>query len=120
MQHPMRDGDLELRRFRSEDAEALSALFAEPEVKRWWADSDYDRDRGWVVEMDGEFAGWVQYEEEPYEWYPSVALDIALSTAFHGRGYGRVGVLRSYGRNPDGGWHDGLLMDLIVLEGEWS
>jgi aminoglycoside 6'-N-acetyltransferase len=160
MHHPMRDGDLELRRFRSEDAEALAALFAEPEVKRWWADGDYDRNHGWVVEVDGQFAGWVQYEEEPYEWYPSVALDIALGTAFHGHGYGRralrlaiehfaakghhrftidpavenerairsyaavgfkpVGVLRSYGRNPEGGWHDGLLMDLIVLEGEWS
>jgi aminoglycoside 6'-N-acetyltransferase len=160
MHHPMRDGELELRRFRPEDAGSLAALFAEPEVKRWWADSDYDRDHGWVVEVDGEFAGWVQYEEEPYEWYPSVALDIALSTAFHGRGYGRralrlaiehfaakghhrftidpavenerairsyagvgfkpVGVLRSYGRNPEGGWHDGLLMDLIVLDGEWS
>jgi aminoglycoside 6'-N-acetyltransferase len=160
MHHPMRDGDLELRRFRSEDAEALAALFAEPEVKRWWADGDYDRNHGWVVEVDGQFAGWVQYEEEPYEWYPSVALDIALGTAFHGHGYGRralrlaiehfaakghhrftidpavenerairsyaavgfkpVGVLRSYGRNPEGGWHDGLLVDLIVLEGEWS
>jgi aminoglycoside 6'-N-acetyltransferase len=160
MHHPMRDGDLELRRFRSEDAEALAVLFAEPEVKRWWADGDYDRNHGWVVEVDGQFAGWVQYEEEPYEWYPSVALDIALGTAFHGHGYGRralrlaiehfaakghhrftidpavenerairsyaavgfkpVGVLRSYGRNPEGGWHDGLLMDLIVLEGEWS
>jgi aminoglycoside 6'-N-acetyltransferase len=160
MPYPMRDGDLELRRFRPEDAESLAALFAEPEVKRWWPDSDYDRDQGWVVEVDGELAGWVQYEEEPYEWYPSVALDITLTTALHGQGYGRralrlaienfvakghhrftidpavenerairsyaavgfqpVGVLRSYGRNPEGGWHDGLLMDLIVLDGEWS
>jgi aminoglycoside 6'-N-acetyltransferase len=155
----MRDGDLELRRFRPTDAEALAALFAEPEVKRWWPDDDYDRDNGWVVEVGGALAGWVQYEEEPYEWYPSVALDIALTTALHGRGYGRralhlaiehfvakghhrftidphadnerairsyaavgfkpVGVLRSYGRNPGGGWHDGLLMDLIVRDGEW-
>jgi aminoglycoside 6'-N-acetyltransferase len=155
----MRDGDLELRGFRPEDSGALEALFAEPEVKRWWLDSAYDRDNGWVVEVGGELVGWVQYEEEPYEWYPSVAFDIALTTALHGRGYGRralrlaiehfvakghhrftidpdvanerairsyaavgftpVGVLRSYGRNPDGGWRDGLLMDLIVLDGEW-
>ncbi len=85
----MRDGDLELRPFRSADAEALEALFAEPEVKRWWPDEDYDRDNGWVVEVGGELAGWVQYVEEPYEWYPSVALDIALTTDLHGRGYGR-------------------------------
>jgi aminoglycoside 6'-N-acetyltransferase len=156
----MRDAELELRRFRPADAEDLEALFAEPEVRRWWADADYDGEDGWVVEVDGDFAGWVQYEEEPYEWYPSVALDIALRTDLHGRGYGRralrlaiehfaakghhrftidpnlenerairsyaavgfkpVGVLRSHERNPDGGWNDGLLMDLIVLDGEWS
>jgi aminoglycoside 6'-N-acetyltransferase len=155
----MRDGDLELRRFAPADEKALEALLAEPEVKRWWVDNDYDRDNGWVVAVGGEFAGWVQYEEERYEWYPSVALDMALTTALHGRGYGRralrlaiehfvveghhrftidpdventrairsyaavgfkpVGVLRSYGRSPGGGWRDGLLMDLIVLEGEW-
>jgi hypothetical protein len=67
----MRDGDLELRRFGPADAEALDALLAEPEVKSWWRDSAYDRDNGWVAEVAGEFAGWVQYEEEPYEWYPS-------------------------------------------------
>jgi aminoglycoside 6'-N-acetyltransferase len=156
--HVVRDGDLELRRFRPADAESLARLFSEPGVRRWWADEDYDRDNGWVVEVGGGFAGWVQYEEESYEWYPSVALDIALTTALHGRGYGRralrlaiahfaarghhrftidpavenerairsyaavgfkpVGVLRSYGRNPEGGWHDGLLMDLIVLDSE--
>jgi aminoglycoside 6'-N-acetyltransferase len=172
----MRDGDLELRSFGSADREGLDALFAEPEVKRWWPDPDYDRDNGWVAEVGGELAGWVQYVEESYEWYPSVALDIALTTPLQGRGYGRralrlviehfvakghhrftidpnvenerairsyaavgfkpvgvlrairsyaavgfkpVGVLRAYGRNPEGGWHDGLLMDLIVLDGNW-
>jgi aminoglycoside 6'-N-acetyltransferase len=156
----MRDGEIEVRGFRPADAEALEALFAEPGVKRWWVDSDYDRNSGWVVEVDGELVGWVQYEEESYEWYPSVPLDMALTTALHGRGYGRralrlaiehfvakghhrftidpdvenerairryavvgfkaVGVLRAYGRNPAGGWKDGVLMDLVVLDGRWS
>jgi len=156
----MRDGDLELRPPEPADADALAALLAEPEVKRWWPDGDYDRDNGWVVEVGGELSGWVQYEEEPYEWYPSVAFDIALTTALHGRGYGRralrlaiehfvarghhrftidpdpeneravrsyaavgfkpVGVMRAYERNPAGGWKNGLLMDLVVLDGEWS
>jgi aminoglycoside 6'-N-acetyltransferase len=156
----MRDGDLELRLTRPGDAEALAALLAEPEVKRWWADGEYERDSGWVVEVGGELAGWIQYEEEDYEWYPSVALDIALTTALHDRGYGRrvlrlviehfvakghhrftidpdprneravrsyaaagfkpVGTLRAYEHNPEGGWNDGLLMDLIVLDGQWS
>jgi aminoglycoside 6'-N-acetyltransferase len=155
----MRDGDLELRSFMSADSEGLDELFAEPEVKLWWPDPDYDRDNGWVAEVAGELAGWVQYEEERYEWYPSVALDIALTTRLQGRGYGRralrlaiehfvakghhrftidpdvenerairsyaavgfkpVGLLRAHGRDPEGGWRDGLLMDLIVLDGDW-
>ena len=153
------NAELELRPFEEADAQAIEALLAEPEVRRWWADQDYDRDNGWVVEVNGEFSGWVQYEEETYEWYPSVALDISLTTALHGRGYGRralrlaiehfaalghhrftidpdvrnerairsyaavgfkpVGVMRAYERNPDGGWNDALLMDLIVSGGEW-
>jgi aminoglycoside 6'-N-acetyltransferase len=85
----MRDGDIELRRFDSSDEGTLEALFAEPEVKRWWADGHYERGSGWLVEVGGEPAGWIEYVEEPYEWYPSVALDIALTTRLHGRGYGR-------------------------------
>jgi len=85
----MRDGDLALRPFESADDEALRGLFAEPEVKRWWPDGSYDRDNGWVVEIAGEVAGWVQYTEESDQWYPSVALDIALTTSLHGAGYGR-------------------------------
>lgn len=156
----MRDDDLELRRLREEDAEAVAALFAEPEISRWWPDGDYDSEHGWVVEVAGRLAGWIQYEEEPYEWYPSVAFDIALTSALHGGGYGRrvlrlaiehflakghhrftidpnplneraircysavgfkpVGVMRAYERNPEGGWNDGLLMDLVVLDGQWT
>jgi len=156
----MRDAELELRPLGSADVPAIEALLAEPEVRRWWEDGSYQRNQGWVVEVGGELAGWVEYHEETYEWYPSVALDIALTTRLHGRGYGRrvlrlvvehfvarghhrftidpnvdnerairsyaavgfkpVGVLRSYERNPAGGWNDGLLMDLVVLDGEWT
>ncbi len=31
-------------------------------------------------------------------------------------GFRPVGVLRRYERDPDGGWHDGLLMDLLAEE----
>jgi aminoglycoside 6'-N-acetyltransferase len=150
----MRDGDLELRPFRDEDAERLKAILAEPEVRRWWPDGNLERETGWVVEVDGAIAGWIEYQEETYEWYPSVALDIFLTTELHGRGLGRralrlaidhftarghhrftidphvdnerairsytavgfrpVGVLRSHERNAEGGWDDGLLMDLVV------
>jgi aminoglycoside 6'-N-acetyltransferase len=83
------DGNISLRPFEPADEATMAAFLAEPEVKRWWVDSDYEREHGWVVEIDGDFAGWIQYEEETYEWYPSVALDISLRTSLHGRGYGR-------------------------------
>src|SRR3954465_8500189 len=85
----LKDSDIELRPFAPADEPAMESMMAEPDVKKWWADADFDRDPSWVVEVEGEFAGWIQYEEESYEWYPSVALDITFTTPFHGRGYGR-------------------------------
>ncbi len=85
----MRDGELSFRSPERADRETLAALLAEPEVKRWWADGEYEHEHGWVIEVDGRFAGWIQYEEETYEWFPSVALDISLTTSLHGAGYGR-------------------------------
>jgi aminoglycoside 6'-N-acetyltransferase len=38
-------------------------------------------------------------------------------SAYAAVGFRTVGVLREYERNPDGtGWHDGLLMELLVAE----
>jgi aminoglycoside 6'-N-acetyltransferase len=85
----MRDRDLSLRPFAPGDAAALESIFAEPEVRRWWPVPDYERDSGWVIELDGVPAGWLEHHEEPHEWYPSVAFDIALTSELHGRGYGR-------------------------------
>jgi aminoglycoside 6'-N-acetyltransferase len=83
------DGDLTLREFRAEDEGALQGVLEEPEVKRWWPVPDMVREHGWVIEIDGRPAGWLEYREEPYAWYPSVAFDIFLSSRLHGRGYGR-------------------------------
>jgi aminoglycoside 6'-N-acetyltransferase len=156
----MRNGDIELRAFRDGDDTAITALLAEPDVRKWWTDGEYDAEHGWVVEVGGETAGWIEYREETAESFPSVALDIALTSALHGRGYGRrvlglavehfvakghhrftidpnvenaraircyeavgfkpVGVLRAYERSLDDGWNDGLLMDLVVMDGHWA
>jgi aminoglycoside 6'-N-acetyltransferase len=150
------DGDIALRPFRPEDEEALLAMLREPEVKRWWPVPDFERQRGWIIVVDGEPAGWLEYHEEDYAWYPSVAFDIMLTSSLHGRGYGRralrlaidhfvakghhrftldpnvanerairaysalgferVGVMRAYERNPEGGFNDALLLELIVPE----
>jgi aminoglycoside 6'-N-acetyltransferase len=147
------------------DAVPLAALLSEPAVARWW-NGPYDAQRarrdvleaepGWIIEVDGELAGWIQYYEETDPDYRHVALDLSLATAHHGRGLGPealrlvvnhfasaghhrftidpaadnarairayekvgfrpVGRLRDYERAPDGTWHDGLLMDLLVSE----
>ena len=83
------DGEIALRPFRAEDEAALLAMAREPEVKRWWPVPDFQREDGWIVEVGGEPAGWLEYHEEDYAWYPSVAFDILLTSSLHGRGYGR-------------------------------
>lgn len=85
----MRDGELLLRAFAPEDESGLEAMFEEPEVRRWWPVPDYVRDSGWVLCVADALAGWLEYHDEPYVWYPSVAFDIALTSRLHGRGYGR-------------------------------
>jgi len=150
----MRDGELLLRRFEPADAVTLEAILAEDEVRRWWPDGRYVTERGWVAEVEGRLAGWLEYDEQDGEWFPSVAFDILLRSALHGRRYGRralalaighfagrghhrftvdpstaneraircyeslgfeaVGVMRDYERDPQGGWNDALLMELIL------
>jgi aminoglycoside 6'-N-acetyltransferase len=83
------DGDLTLRGFHEKDEAPLLALLAEPEVRRWWPVPDFVREHGWVIELAGELAGWLEYHEESYAWYPSVAFDIALASRLHGHGLGR-------------------------------
>jgi aminoglycoside 6'-N-acetyltransferase len=85
---------LSLRRARNEDRDALGAILSEPEVVRWWGPFDPDTafdeiDASFAIVIDGRVAGWLLYAEEDWWQYPSVAFDIALSTAAQGRGYGR-------------------------------
>jgi aminoglycoside 6'-N-acetyltransferase len=142
------------------DVGAIAAVMAEPEVARWWGRYDADRVRrelgGFVIDVEGEVAGWLMFDEEADPDYRQVGLDIGLAAAFQGKGYGPealllairhfaaqghhrvtidpdlenerairayervgfkpVGVMRKYGRVPDGRWRDHLLMDLLVEE----
>ena len=82
-----------LRPARAEDAEALAAVLAEPEVAHWWGRYDVDRVReelggGFAIVIDGAVQGWVLFSEETDPDYRHVALDIALAPGVHGRGYG--------------------------------
>ena len=85
------------------DAERLHAILAEPSVSRWWGTPDPAgeiaaalRSDGpvvlLVVEIDGEVAGGIQYEEEDDPQYRHAGIDIYLSGRFQGQGAGAEAV----------------------------
>ena len=83
-----------LRRAVDDDRAALGLVMAEPDVVRWWGPYDPDTAfdelaSSFVILVDGQVAGWLLFEEEDWWQYPHVGFDIALATAFQGRGYGR-------------------------------
>jgi aminoglycoside 6'-N-acetyltransferase len=87
----------------------LQAILAEPSVSRWWGEPDpvsviEDDLRGGgspvllVVEIAGQVAGGIQYEEENDPMYRRAGIDIYLGTRFQDRGAGTeaVGLLARF------------------------
>jgi aminoglycoside 6'-N-acetyltransferase len=98
-----------LRPGRPQDAPRLREILAEPSVSRWWGEPEpvtmiQEAMRGdnsavlLVVEVDGQVAGGIQYDEEDDPMYRHAGIDIYLSGRFQGRGAGAeaVGLLASY------------------------
>lgn len=91
-----------LRAATADDAEALAAILAEPEVARWWPRYDADRVRAelldasdttmFVVEVGDDLVGAVIYVEEPSPDYRHASIDIFLHPAWHGKGLGTDAV----------------------------
>jgi aminoglycoside 6'-N-acetyltransferase len=93
-----------------DDVVAIVAILAEPAVAAWWP--RYDRDRierefvtdvdddttVYVIEVDGGVAGVIQSWEEPDEEYRHAGMDIAVSTAWHGKDVA-VAALRGLARH---------------------
>ncbi len=86
-----------LRPGRPEDAERLTRIRGEPEVARRWGAADIENeidegfigtDEGFVIEVDGEVIGAIQYHEEDDPMYRHAGMDIFLATSRHGRGLG--------------------------------
>jgi aminoglycoside 6'-N-acetyltransferase len=154
-----------LRPASAHDVARLTSILSEPEVAHRWGTFDEARvaaefvedDKVFVVEVDGEVIGSIQYAEEDEPMYRHAGIDIFLTVSQHLRGFGTdairtlarylfdqrghhrltidpaadneaaikayekvgfrpVGVMRAYERGPDGAWHDGLLMDMLVGE----
>jgi aminoglycoside 6'-N-acetyltransferase len=95
-----------LRTGTESDLARLSEIARAPEVMQWWSglsdeeirDQFVDSPLGFVVEVDGEIVGAIQYSEEEDPMYRHAGIDIYLSAACHGRGYGTdaVRVLARY------------------------
>ena len=83
-----------LRPIEPGDREPLRAIRDEPEVIRFWGrqtaewPGDDETVEEWVVELDGELIGFVQFYEEPDEDYRYADVDILIATAHHGQGLG--------------------------------
>jgi aminoglycoside 6'-N-acetyltransferase len=86
-----------LRPGRTDDADRLFQIRTEPEVIRWWGSDDIEEeiseefiesDNAFVIEVDGEVVGAIQYHEENDPMYRHAGIDIYLTTSRHGEGLG--------------------------------
>jgi len=99
MDAPLLSGEhVRLRALTVADVRRIAEMNALPEVARWWYPREPEyleanvRDEElarWVVEVDGELAGFVQAYEHDHREFRHAGLDLFLHPGFHGRGLGR-------------------------------
>jgi aminoglycoside 6'-N-acetyltransferase len=85
-----------LRPGRDEDVDRLAHILNEPEVHRRWGtfgveeirEQFVEADDVFVIEMDGDVIGGIQYEEESDPMYRHAGIDIFLTTRRWGQGLG--------------------------------
>jgi aminoglycoside 6'-N-acetyltransferase len=98
MELPILKGErVTLRPLEEADLDPLIAVVREPSVAAWWGEAEQpgrlrenlrmDGD-AFVIEADGELAGWLGFVEETEPEYRSVGFDISLSERFQGRSLG--------------------------------
>jgi aminoglycoside 6'-N-acetyltransferase len=102
--HPVLTGPrVVLRPGTPDDVPAQRAIRSEPGVANWWGTvpgeaqllaevSGEADDVFFVVEVDGEVAGGIQYGEEDDPDYRHAAIDVYLAQRFQGRGLGSEAV----------------------------
>jgi aminoglycoside 6'-N-acetyltransferase len=83
---------LTLRPLEDRDLELLMAIVTSPGVGQWWGSADHDdlRNDGsaFTIEVDGEPAGWLGFDEENEPDYQQAGIDISLAPGHQGRGLG--------------------------------
>ena len=82
-----------------DDAARLTSIRREPEVERRWGileegemEEFVKDEKTFVVEVDGEVIGAVQYDEVEDPMYRSAGIDLYLTTPRHGQGLGSEAV----------------------------
>jgi aminoglycoside 6'-N-acetyltransferase len=96
---------MRLRAPQAADVAILVEIFSHPDVARWWPHEtaatvealilgDEPHLTGWVIEVDGNVAGWIQAYEEPDPDYRHAAIDLAVRADVHGRGVGPAAIRR--------------------------
>jgi aminoglycoside 6'-N-acetyltransferase len=108
-----------LRPATTRDVERLLSIRREPEIARRWGDVDereirsefVDSDEVFVIELDGEVVGAIQYHEEDDPMYRHAGIDVFVATAHQQRGIATdaIGTLAAYLLGPRG--HHRLTID---------
>ena len=111
-----------LRPVDAEDVERLAQIGSESEVARWWGAFGVedirrefiDASSGFVIEVDGDVVGAIQYAEESEPMYRHASIDIFLTSPRHGQGIGSeaIRVLARYLFDKHG--HHRLTIDPAV------
>lgn len=92
-----------LRPVASTDAIRLTEILTQPDVAIWWGRWDLDRVQrdvirpsdgtvSFVIEVDGQAIGLIQFAEEDEPEYRHASIDIVLHPAWHGRRLGADAV----------------------------
>jgi aminoglycoside 6'-N-acetyltransferase len=94
----LRDGDITLRPIGEGDLDPLLAIIGAPGVAEWWTpidDLEHEREglcnegHAFAIEVGGELAGWLAFDEEEEPDYRHASLDIFLAPDYQDRGLGR-------------------------------
>jgi len=111
-----------LRRARPDDAPVVSAVVNSPGVVEWWTHDDVDERRAdlaiddgsyvaYLIEVDGEVVGLVQYSQEADPQYRHAGIDIAVRREHHRRGIGRDAIVALAAHLIDDLGHHRLVID---------
>jgi aminoglycoside 6'-N-acetyltransferase len=94
----LRAGRVSLRPLTRDDAATLAVdMLEHPSVRRWWGtpgtrgerrEGLLNEGRAFAIEVDGELAGWLGFEEELEPDYKHASLDISLVPGRQGQGHG--------------------------------